>query len=147
MRRSQLSKYFHKKITNMITHKKTLIRYGILLAMLFIQSCRADPVVTPMLEQPSPVPSTPTVENIEPLPSPTFEPPAGFKPYQDPVVGVSVFVPENLVITGVIPGQYAALQSYPEDKYIGGEGFYPGDTKCDLTIRPPEIDVASQLKR
>lgn len=37
------------------------------------------------------------------------------------------------------------LQSYPEDKYIGGEPFEPGDTKCDLTIRLPEIDVAGHI--
>ena len=27
------------------------------------------------------------------------------------------------------------FQSYPEDKYVGGEGFQPGDTKCDLNMR------------
>jgi hypothetical protein len=146
----------------MITHQKTLIRYGILLALLFIQSCNtaviATPTLelsspnppTPTLEQPSFVPTTPTItltttpENLEPRLA--FEPPVGFKPYQDPVVGVSVFVPENWVVTLVIPGQSAIFQSYPEDKYIGGEGFFPGDTKCDLTIRPPEIDVASHIQ-
>jgi hypothetical protein len=130
----------------MITILKTLKGYGILFVVLFIQSCSPGPVTTPTLEQPSPVPSTPTVENIEALPSSTFEPPAGFKPYQDSVVGVSVFVPENWVVTLVIPGQSAIFQSYPEDKYIGGEGFHPGDTKCDLTIRPPEIDVARHIQ-
>jgi hypothetical protein len=34
------------------------------------------------------------------------------------------------------------LQSYPENKYVGGEPFQPGDTKCDLTIHPPDTSVA-----
>jgi hypothetical protein len=28
------------------------------------------------------------------------------------------------------------LQSYPEDKYVGGGMREDGDTKCDLSIRP-----------
>jgi hypothetical protein len=80
----------------------------------------------------------------EPTPLPTFQPPAGFKEYQDPVVGVSVFIPQSWNVTGVIEGQYAILQSYPEDKYVGGEAREPGDAKCDLNIRPPgeaETDI------
>ena len=51
-------------------------------------------------------------------------------------------MPESWVVTGVVPGQFAILQSYPEDKYVGGEAREPGDTKCDLTIRPPDVSVA-----
>jgi hypothetical protein len=58
------------------------------------------------------------------------------------VTGISVYVPESWVVTGVMPGQFAILQSYPEDKYTGGEAREPGDTKCDLTIRPPDVSVA-----
>jgi hypothetical protein len=47
----------------------------------------------------------------------------------------------------VIPGESAILQSYPEDKYVGGGGQHPGDTKCDLTIRPPDIDIASHMQQ
>ena len=36
----------------------------------------------------------------------------------------------------MVDGEYAIFQSYPEDKYVGGEGRDPGDTKCDLNIRP-----------
>jgi hypothetical protein len=36
----------------------------------------------------------------------------------------------------MVDGEYAIFQSYPEDKYVGGEGREPGDTKCDLSIRP-----------
>jgi len=50
-------------------------------------------------------------------------------------------------VTGVVPGEWAILQSYPEDKYVGGGGQHPGDTKCDLTIRPPDVDVASHIQQ
>jgi hypothetical protein len=87
-----------------------------------------------------PVPEPPTA-------TPTPEPPAGFKQYQDSVTGVSVYVPESWTVTGVIPGESAILQSYPKDKYVGGGGQHPGDTKCDLTIRPPDIDVTSHMQQ
>jgi hypothetical protein len=87
---------------------------------------------------------------IAPAPEPptatsTPEPPAGFKQYQDSITGVSVYVPESWVVLEVIPGQSAILQSYPEDKYVGGEPFEPGDTKCDLAIRPPDVSIADAL--
>ncbi|MHC4432676.1 MAG: hypothetical protein ACYTBS_12625 [Planctomycetota bacterium] len=80
--------------------------------------------------------ATPTTEVTPGAPSPATEPPAGFKPYQDSVAGVSVYVPESWVVIGVVPDQRAILQSYPETKYVGGDAFKPGDTKCDLSIRP-----------
>jgi peptidyl-Lys metalloendopeptidase len=88
---------------------------------------------------------------IAPAPEPptttsTPEPPAGFKQYQDSVTGVSVYVPESWVVIEVIPGQSAILQSYPEDKYVGGEPFEPGDTKCDLTIRLPDVSMADAIQ-
>jgi heat shock protein HslJ len=92
---------------------------------------------TPTLEQTSPISPTPTAELLEPTPTQPIEPPAGFKEYQDAVVRVSVYIPESWVVTGVIEGQYAIFQSYPEDKYVGGGAREPGDTKCDLNIRPP----------
>ncbi len=125
----------------------THLRYVSLVAMLMIQSCGAAAVATPTLEPPSPAPPTPTVEIQEPTVSPAVEPPTGFKRYQDSVVGVSVYVPESWVVVEVDPGRLAILQSYPEDKYIGGEAFKPGDTKCDLTIRPPDIDVAGHMEQ
>ena len=95
---------------------------------------------------PTPAPPTPTAEPTEIPPPPTFEPPAGFKQYQDSVTEISVYVPESWVVTGVVPGQFAILQSYPKDKYIGGEAREPGDTKCDLTIRPPDVSVADAIQ-
>jgi hypothetical protein len=65
-----------------------------------------------------------------------FTPPGGFNPYQDPGTGISIYIPEDWIVTGIIAGEYAILQSYPEDNYIGGEGREEGDTKCDLNIRP-----------
>ena len=81
-----------------------------------------------------------------PVATQTLEPPAGFKRYQDSVSRVSIYVPESWVVIEVIPGQSAILQSYPEDKYVGGGGQHPGDTKCDLTIRPPDISMADTVQ-
>ena len=85
---------------------------------------------------------------VDPVPSPTslpdLTPPEGWNPYQDPVTGISVYMPEDWIVTGIIEGEYAILQSYPEDKYIGGELLEDGDTKCDLSIRP-EGDRAEEL--
>jgi hypothetical protein len=50
-------------------------------------------------------------------------------------------------VTGIIPGQFAILQSYPEDKYVGGEARQPGDTKCDLTIHPPDTSAAEVVPK
>ena len=102
---------------------------------------------TPTAEPPTPVPPTPTTEPTQTAPPPAFEPPDGFKQYQDSVTGISVYVPESWVVTGVVPGEWAILQSYPEDKYAGGGGQHPGDTKCDLVIRPPDVDLASHIQR
>jgi heat shock protein HslJ len=97
-------------------------------------------------EAPTPAPPTATPEATEIAPPSAFEPPAGFKQYQDAATGISVYVPESWVVTGVMPGQLATLQSYPEDKYVGGEALEPGDTKCDLTIRPPDVSVTDAIQ-
>jgi hypothetical protein len=122
--------------------------------MLIFQACSSSVEATPTLEQLAPPPptlaqstpitSTPTVEILEP--TPTFEPPAGFKQYQDTVVGVSVYLPESWVVIEAEPGQLAYLQSYPEDKYVGGEAFQSGDTKCDLYIRPPDTNIGESIQ-
>jgi len=112
-----------------------------------IQSCNPAAVSTPTPEQPSPVPPTPTQKIPEATVPPDLEPPAGFQKYQDSQVSVSIFIPENWVVTNIVPGQFALLQSYPEDKYVGGEAFESGDTKCDLAILPPDISVADALQQ
>ena len=79
---------------------------------------------------------------------PTPESPAGFRRYVDGPSGVSLWVPESWTI--VEPGPHGGptiLQSYPQDKYVGGEARQPGDTKCDLTVHPPEVSVADVLER
>jgi hypothetical protein len=91
---------------------------------------------------PTPVPPTPTAEATETPPPPAFEPPAGFVRYEDSAVGVSVYVPESWFVIGVVPGERATLQSYPENKTGGSGGQRPGNTKCDLAIRPPDVSVA-----
>ena len=80
-----------------------------------------------------------------PEPTPIPEPPAGWRSYQDSATGVTVQIPESWVVTQILPNESAILQSYPEDKYIGGEGREAGDTKCDLTIRPAGIDLAGHM--
>jgi heat shock protein HslJ len=81
-------------------------------------------------------PQTITPEPVDPTSIQNVDPSAGFKEYQDAVAGISIYIPENWTVTGVVDGEYAIFQSYPEDKYVGGEGREPGDTKCDLNIRP-----------
>jgi heat shock protein HslJ len=76
--------------------------------------------------------------------TPTFEPPVDFKIYQDHAAGVMLFLPKNWIVTSVIEGKSAVFQSYPEDKYVGGELIEPGDTKCDLNIQP-EGTLAADL--
>jgi heat shock protein HslJ len=81
-------------------------------------------------------PPTIIPEPVDLTPIQNINPPAGFKEYRDTVAGISIYIPENWTVTGVVDGEYAIFQSYPEDKYIGGEGREPRDTKCDLNIRP-----------
>jgi heat shock protein HslJ len=94
-------------------------------------------------------PEEPMVRLDPPTPalSPTFAPPASFKEYQDVEAGVSLYIPEGWVVTGVIPGQYAIFTSYPTDKYVGGEVREPGDTKCDLNIRPEDESTEGVIQQ
>ena len=92
-------------------------------------------VASPTHEEPKPVPATETPEPI-----PDFSRPEGFIDYSDQVAGVTISYPESWVVTGIIEGDYAIFQSYPPDKYVGGEGFQPGDTKCDLNL---SVDAAT----
>ena len=75
-----------------------------------------------------------------------FEPPVNFNEYWDEGVGLSIHIPEDWIVTGVIAGQSAILQSYPEDKYVGGEIRAPGDTKCDPNIRPEGPSAADLIQ-
>jgi len=101
----------------------------------------------PLSEQSNLELPTMTPEPVDPTPFHNFEPPAGFKEYLDTVAGISIYIPENWTVTGVIDGEYAIFQSYPEDKYVGGEGREPGDTKCDLNIRPTGTHMAELIQQ
>jgi heat shock protein HslJ len=90
---------------------------------------------------------TPTAEAAEPPAPATLQAPVGFKAYQDAATGIAVYVPESWTVTGVSPGESAILQSYREDKYIGGEAREPGDSKCDLTILEPGVSVPDAIQR
>jgi len=89
---------------------------------------------------PEPIAVPPTVTavstEIPPTPTivPTVPPPASFEPYWDEQTGVVVYLPDSWVVSSITEGQYAIFQSYPLDKYIGGEVMEPNDTKCDLNI-------------
>lgn len=65
--------------------------------------------------------------------------------FRDTYAGIEISIPESWVVDAVIDGQSAAFQSYPTDKYVGGEPLEPGDTKCNLTIHPPGISASSIL--
>jgi heat shock protein HslJ len=93
---------------------------------------------------PAPVPPTET-----PIPAP----PAGFVQYVDASSGVSIWLPKSWLVVepthDPLPGnpRTTVLQSYPADKYVGGEGLRAGDTKCDLTIHPDGVTAAGVLQQ
>ena len=105
------------------------------------QSVSCNPVSFSIVPMPEPPTTTPT--DVPPTATPTPEPPAGFRRYVNGASDVSLWVPESWTI--IEPGPHGGspiLQSYPQDKYIGGEARQPGDTKCDLSIHPPGTSVA-----
>jgi hypothetical protein len=66
----------------------------------------------------------------------------------DAASGLSLLVPESWTIVEPGPhGRATILQSYPENKYVGGEALQPGDSKCDLIIHPPDISVADVIQQ
>jgi len=93
--------------------------------------------------------TNPTSEPQPTQSSNTFEPPAGFKEYQDALTGISIFIPEAWYIQyqNIVEGDYAIFSSYPPDKYIGGEGREPGDTKCDLNLNPDVDSIGSLVQK
>jgi heat shock protein HslJ len=101
----------------------------------------------PLVDTPTSIPATPLGDMLTSTPPPLVDPPDDFIEYQDNLTGISINMPETWLVTGIVDGQYAIFQSYPEDKYIGGEGLKPGDTKCDLNIRPEGIDMAGYLQQ
>ena len=90
-----------------------------------------------------------TLKPLIPTPSllPISDSPAGSKEYQDAVVAVSLYIPENWTVANVIAGRSAVFQSYPADKYVGGEMLKAGDTKCDLNIYPSGIHAADLVQQ
>jgi len=112
---------------------------------LLLASC-AVPVPAREPDAPASTPSAaaqPALQPTQPADTAEPEPPAaspvaapdGFRDYVDSAAGVMISIPESWVVTGIRAGEYAILQSYAEDKYIGGEAREPGDTKCDLNLK------------
>lgn len=75
------------------------------------------------------------------------DPPWEYNPYQDPETGIAIFIPDRWIVTGIVEGEYAILQSYPEDKYVGGEPLAEGDAKCDLQIHPAGINAEELIEQ
>jgi hypothetical protein len=113
---------------------------------ILLSACSPVKITQDPLPPETLIPPTATVYVFEPTDKPPMVIPTGYKVYKDSIVGVSIFVPESWIIIEVTPGQLAYLQSYPEDKYVGGEGFKPGDTKCDFHIRPLGTNSADLLQ-
>lgn len=107
----------------------------------------AHVMATTTLAPPEDILPTATTVVKETMPTTVSEPPAGFKEYSDAMVGVSIFIPESWFVSSVIMGEYVIFQSYPENKYVGGEMLVPGDTKCDLNIRPAEVDIINYFQQ
>jgi heat shock protein HslJ len=107
---------------------------------------QVDAPTASSLSTPTSTSPTATAEMVTTPETPAIEPPAGFKEYQASSIGVSVYIPESWTVTDVVEGQYVILQSYPEDKYVGGEMLEAGDTKCDLGIRPPSTNKADLIE-
>lgn len=144
-------------------------RYFLMLGILLIQSCSGTATrqlppelprsvstiaveETPSLVLTMPAPAHPdwitpesTLQVPDPTQSPVSGPPAGFKEYRDSVSRVSIFLLENWLVTGGMEGQSVTFQSYPLDKYVGGEMLEPGDTKCDLMIRSANSTSVTDL--
>ena len=126
----------------MITLSMKILRHTLLFLLLLLSACnfpgRGDTVISdqpaPTLEQKH---QEPTLEpaTATPEPKPAYSPPEGFRDYSDELAKVTASLPESWVVTGIVEGGYAIFQSYPMDKYVGGEGFQPGDTKCDLNLQ------------
>jgi hypothetical protein len=81
------------------------------------------------------VPASSTPEP-SPSPVPEFTIPPGYQDYSDSLAGITISIPGSWSVTGIREGEFAILQSYPENKYIGGEPREEGDTKCDLNLNP-----------
>ena len=114
--------------------RKVLIIITLGIVCLLISGCIG--ITIEGVEEMAPAPAVHN-ETVEPAPLPTIAPPADFRLYQLPGSGIGVFIPGDWVVTGEIQSEFAILQSYPEGKYIGGEARQPGDTKCDMRIKPP----------
>jgi heat shock protein HslJ len=98
------------------------------------------------LDQPGSTTVATTAEVVKPSPPNTLPLPVGYKEYQDSVVGVSVHIPENWLVTRVIEGETATFQTFPEGKYVRGEEYEPGDAKCELIINGVGHTTEMQLE-
>jgi heat shock protein HslJ len=111
------------------------------------------PTATPVPPTATHTPVPPTATPVPPTATPTptvVPPPQGFVQHVEAESGVSIWVPEGWIVGAPGAGDGTTiLQSYPVDKYVGGEARQPGDTKCDLTIHPAGVraeEIVQQIK-
>lgn len=100
-----------------------------------------EPSDTPRTEATaSPIPDSDRTATPEPETS------VGVRHVVDEASGVSLLVPADWTVIEPGPeGRVTIVQSYAEDKYVGGEPREPGDTKCDLTVHPMGTSVADLI--
>jgi len=67
--------------------------------------------------------------------------------YIDPITRVTIDLPDPWTTVVSDQGRLAVFQSYPEGKYLGGESFLPGDTKCDLMIFPQGTSLDAEARK
>jgi heat shock protein HslJ len=79
--------------------------------------------------------------------APAPEPPVGFRRYSHGPSGVFLWVPESWTVIEPAHNGSTILQSYPQDKYVGGEPRQPGDAKCGLTVHAPGTSIADLMQQ
>jgi len=109
----------------------------------------APDAVAPQTATPAPT-ATAAPTEAPPTPTATAAPriPDGWFRYVDPETGISLALPETWVVDAPEPpGTVTIVQSFAQDKYVGGEPFQPGDTKCDLWIHPHKTRTETLIER
>ncbi len=118
-----------------MTQRRSLL----VMVTLLASACGAAPEPTdlpPALPTAGVTPAAATAAQTPSAPQPPPLPAQAGVRYRDEVAGLALDLPESWVIFDSTPRELAIFQSYPLDKYGGGETLEAADTKCDLAIWP-----------